>query len=94
MKKCSKCKKIFDESDFYPDKRRKSGLKYECKKCHKIYDRKLRKVNYANTEEYLKCKLTRRGLTRLEIAENKELIDVMKNLLILKRTIKWSNLKM
>jgi hypothetical protein len=94
MLKCSKCKGIFDESFFSIDNRRKRGFKSECKKCHGNYPREKRKKDYINSDEYLKSKLNRRGLLITDINQNKELIEVQRNLLILKRTIKWSNLKM
>jgi len=93
MKKCSKCKKILDEICFSTDKRKKNGLKSECKNCHKNYDRGTRKKDYSSSTEYLKSKLNRRGFLITDINQNKELIEVQKNILILKRTIKWSNSK-
>ena len=34
MKRCSKCREIKPESEFYKDKRSKDGLKCQCKRCH------------------------------------------------------------
>ena len=34
MKKCSKCKQLKGEAEFYKDKRTPDGLKYQCKECH------------------------------------------------------------
>jgi hypothetical protein len=34
MKKCSTCKQLKDETEFYEDKRTPDGLKYQCKECH------------------------------------------------------------
>lgn len=94
MLKCSKCKGIFDEAYFSVDKRKKKGFKSECKKCHANYPREKRKKNYINSVEYLKNKLKRRGLSITDVNQNESLIEVQRQLLILKRTIKWSNLKM
>ena len=94
MKSCSKCKEVLDETFFPIDKRKKNGLKSECKKCHNKFNRLSRGDNYSMSKEYFKSKLTRSGFTTLDLNDNKSLIELKKQLLILKRTIKWSNLKM
>ena len=40
MKKCSKCKKLKDESEFYKNNRHKNGLQSKCKNCTRKYARK------------------------------------------------------
>ncbi|MFC1739712.1 hypothetical protein ACFL1G_11810 [Planctomycetota bacterium] len=39
MKRCSKCKKLKDESKFSKNRSRKDGLRYWCKKCNREYGR-------------------------------------------------------
>ena len=41
MKRCSKCKKQKDESEFYKNARTRDGLKYQCKACELKYLRLL-----------------------------------------------------
>jgi hypothetical protein len=60
QKRCTKCKKWKDESEFYkqPSRKRKAGLRYWCKKCgceyfHKYYRRNRKSVKrYRRYEEY------------------------------------------
>ncbi len=40
MKKCTKCKKRREESEFGKDRRSKDGLAYLCKKCSREYSRR------------------------------------------------------
>lgn len=49
MKRCSKCKKWKDESEFYKDRSKKDGLDCWCKKCecvaaHEYYRRKTKRA--------------------------------------------------
>lgn len=46
MKKCGRCKEFKEESDFYPDKSKKSGLNSYCKICSKIKQREYQARNY------------------------------------------------
>ena len=48
MKRCTKCGKEKDESEFYKDKRRMSGLTDHCKKCINEYY-KARRIQYKET---------------------------------------------
>ena len=55
---CNKCRSDKPRSEFYADKKRKSGVMNRCKECHKkmVYDRRrLRepKVNNADFDEPL-----------------------------------------
>lgn len=42
MKICSVCKIEKDESEYWPDRRRKNGLMARCKECNKVQARKYR----------------------------------------------------
>jgi len=54
MKKCSKCKKKKQKSEFYKDNRLKSGLSSRCKGCDKIknksYQERIKKPEYKPKE--------------------------------------------
>ena len=54
MKKCTKCKEIKEYSEFYKDKRAKSGLQSECKKCHSARTKIYREKNSEHYKEYHK----------------------------------------
>lgn len=49
MKKCSRCEKVKEESDFRKDKHSKDGLTYSCKRCISLADIKSR-VNKSDLE--------------------------------------------
>lgn len=48
VKKCSGCKQMLPETDFYKDKYRKYGLSCRCKTCHKQYEIE----NYEKIKKY------------------------------------------
>lgn len=54
MKKCNRCGIEKSKSEFYSDKYKKDGLKYQCIKCHNAYNNKLRNKN---PESYRKTNL-------------------------------------
>jgi len=92
---CSKCGKVKEFVDFSTDKRATDGRKSECKQCHNLYNRTKRNYNWISclSDEYIKSKLTRTGFTTKQINDNPELIELRRNLIILRRTI-WQTLKM
>jgi hypothetical protein len=54
MKRCSKCKKSKDESEFYRKPRHKDGLSYWCRKCESEYSRnKYYKKRGGRSRKYL-----------------------------------------
>lgn len=55
MKMCTKCGEEKDESEFYKDKRRKSGLTRNCKKCVREYAKNNENGKY-HREYYIKRK--------------------------------------
>jgi hypothetical protein len=62
MKQCSKCKLEKNTSEFYPDKRTKSGLYSACKSCHQI--KYVREFRVKNKESYNKYEMERRAKNR------------------------------
>jgi len=55
MKRCSRCKKTKDESDFAKDRSRKDGLSHWCKNCDRDYGRKkYRKKKGPHVRRYLR----------------------------------------
>ena len=50
MKKCSKCKKEKELTEFYKDKSKKDGLKSWCKECH-LEDSRKRESRYNETRK-------------------------------------------
>ena len=54
QKRCSKCKKWKDESEFFKNRARKDGLKSRCKDCDKAYRRKRYRKNGKRIKEQLK----------------------------------------
>lgn len=45
MKKCGRCNEIKDYDKFYTDRYKKDGYKYQCIKCHNLYNNALRDAN-------------------------------------------------
>lgn len=83
MKKCCKCKNIKSLSDFYKDKNKKDGYRYNCKTCSsrnrehkKLYDLEYRRKNKEKIKEYYKkhynkkIKPTREKKTKEQNREN------------------------
>lgn len=88
LRKCSKCKVFKPETDFGNIKRRgKIDKSTHCKKCHA----ELHRVNYCvnMSDKYIERALREQGF----INPPKEIIDVKRELLRLKRTI-WQISKM
>ncbi len=58
MKTCRKCLFEKEETDYYKDNTAKSGLRNECKQCHKFYNKEYRKSHVVkkNPNYYLKHK--------------------------------------
>lgn len=54
MKRCTKCKRRKDESEFCEDAKGRDGLMSWCKKCKSEYDRKRRKKVRKTAKEYLR----------------------------------------
>ena len=65
MKKCTKCKKIKKETQFWKNKARKDGLNNWCKSCAKIYEQ-------ANSNQIAKNKKKYREQNREKIKEQKQ----------------------
>ncbi len=53
MKTCTKCLESLEDSSFYKDKRKKSGLSSWCVDCHKINTREWKKNNRHITRGYM-----------------------------------------
>jgi len=52
-KRCTKCKRWKDESEFHKDRARKDGLKIYCKGCNKAHSLRHRRKNGKAVREYL-----------------------------------------
>lgn len=87
-KVCSKCKIDNDISIFSVCKRSKDGYKSQCKDCHKSYGRK-RGIDWVSdlSDEYVKSKLQRQGFSISELNKNKQIIELKRLQLKLKRII-------
>jgi hypothetical protein len=57
MKECYGCKLTKEYTEFYKDKNEKDGLKFKCKSCWNIYNKK----RYQNNKEYYKNFMKRWG---------------------------------
>jgi len=60
MKKCTRCGKLKEKTQFHYNKRSKDGYDYSCKKCMNKYKRDYkRKYNHSNNiqKPYLKTKI-------------------------------------
>jgi len=66
MKKCSTCKQVKNESEFYKHKRSKDGLNWSCKQCANSSNTKTR---HKNPKQYLGYRETNRQQVREEIAK-------------------------
>ena len=53
QKRCKKCRRWKEESEFHKDRARKDGLKIDCKGCVEAYERKSRNKNGKAVIEYL-----------------------------------------
>jgi hypothetical protein len=53
-KRCTKCRKWKQESEFHKDRARRDGLRLYCKGCAKVYERKVRRKNSKAVREYLR----------------------------------------
>ena len=51
MKVCGKCKIEKDDSEFYKNSKRKDGLNYYCKLCHKEYSKEYKKTEKVKNPE-------------------------------------------
>lgn len=49
MKGCSRCGKLLDVSEFYPVRRTKDGLSYECRSCRSVYNEGRRQMLMSRT---------------------------------------------
>jgi hypothetical protein len=89
-KSCSKCKHVKRLNEFPKCNRSKLGVKSECKLCHKSYKRTIRKDNWVTdlSDEYVKSKLIRSGFTMDQINDNPKLIELRRQLIILRRLVR------
>ena len=56
MKRCTKCKKWKDESEFYKAQKRQGGLRPWCKKCDREYARKYYRGDKKPLKKYYRYK--------------------------------------
>jgi len=54
LKRCTKCKRWKEESEFSKDRARKDGLKIYCKSCNNAYALKLRRKSKKAVRDYLR----------------------------------------
>lgn len=54
MRRCSKCKKLKDESEFYKKRTPKEGFSYWCKKCESEYARRRYNRDGRRAKRYLR----------------------------------------
>ena len=54
LKRCTKCKRWKEESEFCKDRARKDGLKIYCKSCNNSYAIKIRRKNKKPVRDYLR----------------------------------------
>lgn len=87
MKTCSKCGDLKSLDEFTVAKKKKGKLYYGyCKSCHSTHTRKL-------TDDLSDAYITQGLLKSGFLVVTKQMIELKRNLLILKRTI-WQNSKM
>ena len=62
MKRCTKCKKQKDESEFGKNRSHKDGLKVWCKKCYREYSRRRYRRIRGPVKKYYRCEESHRTI--------------------------------